>query len=233
PLGWLEQLGLLTPRAILPHGIYISGHPAVSDQSNADWQRLTGSGATVVHCPAVFARSGGALDSFGKYCRAGINLGLGTDTWPPDLLHNMQLGLYIARVVEGEETQTSMADLYNAATLGGAAALGRDDLGRLAPGAQADIVVFDLQASHLGPLFDPLKNLFLAGRGTDCRASFVAGRPVMEDFKVLAADLDAMRGQAAQQFDKLLAHHQLRAFHDKPLARVVQPVFPFADAYPG
>ena len=229
PLGWLEQLGLLTPRAILPHGIYISGHPAVSDCNNADLQRLTGSGVTVAHCPAVFARSGEALDSVGKYQRAGINLGLGTDTWPPDLVHNMQLGLYIARVKEGDGPKTSMADLYNAATLGGAAALGRDDLGRLAPGAQADIVVFDLRASHLGPLFDPLKNLFLAGRGTDCRASYIAGRRVMEDFKVLAADLDAMQEQAARQFGKLLASHQLRAFSDKPLARVVKPVFPFAD----
>jgi cytosine/adenosine deaminase-related metal-dependent hydrolase len=230
PLGWLERLGLLTPRAILPHGIYLSGNPAVSDQCDADWQRLTGSGATVAHCPAVFARSGGALNSFGKYCRAGIKLGLGTDTWPPDLLHNMQLGLYIARVLEGEATQTSMADIYNAATIGGAAALGRDDLGRLAAGAQADIVVFDLQASHLGPVFDPLKNLFLSGRGTDCRASYIAGRQVMEDFKVLAVDLDAMQEPAARQFDKLLASHQLRAFHDRPLKNVVLPVFPFADA---
>lgn len=233
PLGWLEQLGLLTPRSILPHGIYISGHPAVSDRSGADWLRLIGAGVTVAHCPAVFARSGEALDSVGKYQRAGINLGLGTDTWPPDLLHNMQLGLYLARVKEGDAAQTSIADLYNAATLGGAAALGRDDLGRLAPGAQADIVVFDLQASHLGPLFDPLKNLFLAGRGTDCRASYIAGRPVMEEFKVLAADIDAMQGQAARQFDKLLDSHRLRAFRDNPLVRVVKPVFPFADALSG
>ena len=205
----------------------------MSDHSDADWPRLTGSGATIAHCPAVFVRSGGALDSVGKYQRAGINLGLRTDTWPPDLLHNMQLGVYIARVKEGDGPQTSMADLYNAATLGDAAALGRDDLGRLVPGAQADIVVFDLQASLLGPLFDPLKNLFLAGRGTDCRASFIAGRAVMEDFNVLAADLDDMQAQAARQYEILLAHHQWRAFHDKPLTRVVQPVFPFADAFLG
>ena len=64
----------------------------------------------------------------------------------------------------------------------------RADLGRLAPRAQADIVVFDLGGSHLGPIFDPLKNLFLAGRGTDCRASFIAGRCVMEDFKVGGVD---------------------------------------------
>ena len=78
-----------------------------------------------------------ALDSFGKYHAAGINIGLGTDTWPPDLQHNMQIGLYVARVMEGDANQTSTADIYNAATLGGAKALGRDDIGRLAPGALA------------------------------------------------------------------------------------------------
>lgn len=228
PLGWLERLGLLNSRAILPHGIFLSGHPAVSERGDADWQRLTQSGATIAHCPAVFARSGTALDSFGRYRGAGIRLGLGTDTWPPDLLHNMRLGLYIARIKEGGETQTSVADLYNAATLGGAEALGRADLGRLAPGAQADIVVFDLEASHFGPLFDPLKNLFLAGHGTDCRASYIAGRRVMEDFRVLGADLDALRAQAATQFERLLASHRWRMFRDQRSARVVQPVFPFA-----
>lgn len=228
PLGWLERLGLLTPRAILPHGIYISGHPGVSDHGDADWKRLTGSGVTVAHCPAVFARSGEALDSVGKYQRAGINLGLGTDTWPPDLLHNMQLGLYLARVKEGDGPQTSMADLYNAATLGGAAALGRDDLGRLAPGAQADIVVFDLKGTHLGPLFDPLKNLFLSGRGTDCRASYVAGRCVMQDFKVLTADIEAMQAEAQQQFGKLIGSHKQRMFPDKGARSVITPVFQLA-----
>ncbi|UUZ70283.1 amidohydrolase family protein [Polaromonas sp. P2-4] len=200
PLGWLEQLGLLTPRAILPHGIYISGHPGVSNKSDHDWRRLMGSGVNIAHCPAVFARTGEALDSFGKYRAAGINMGLGTDTWPPDLLHNMQLGLYMARVVEGGTAQTAMADLYNAATLGGAKALGRDDLGRLATGAQADIVVFDLKAPHLGPFFDPLKNLLLAGRGTDCRDSYIGGRCVMKDFEVCGIDMHALQDQANRQF---------------------------------
>lgn len=94
-------------------------------------------------------------------------------------------------------------------------------------------MVFDLQASHLGSLFDPLKNLFLAGRGTDCRASYIAGRRVMEDFKVLAADLDTIQRQASQQFEKSLASHQLLAFRGNPLARVVKPVFPFADILSG
>ena len=227
PLGWLEQLGLLTQRAILPHGIYISGHPKVSDKSADDWQRLSASGASIAHCPVVFARMGEALDSFSKYRAAGINIGLGTDTWPPDLLHNMQIGLYVARVMEGGAERTATADMYNAATLGGAKALGRDDIGRLSPGAQADIVVFDLRGEHLGPFFDPFKNLILAGRGTDCRASYIAGRCVMEDFKVAGLDTAEMQTQADRQFEKLMASHQSRAFGNLPPEKLFHPVFPW------
>ncbi|MEO5606875.1 MAG: amidohydrolase family protein [Polaromonas sp.] len=228
PLGWLEQLGLLTPRAVLPHGLYLSGHPKVSDGSGDDWRRLTGSGVSIVHCPAVSARTGQALNSFGKYRAAGINIGLGTDTWPPDLLHNMRLGLYIARVLEGDAQHTSAADMYNAATLGGARALGREDIGRLSPGAQADIVVFDLQGAHLGPFFDPFKNLVLAGHGSDCRASYIAGRCVMEGFEVRDIDMTTLQHQANCQFSKLMQSHSNRAFGNPPVERLFHPVFPWA-----
>ncbi|HEY3049060.1 MAG TPA: amidohydrolase family protein, partial [Polaromonas sp.] len=120
------------------------------------------------------------------------------------------------------------ADLYNAATLGGAKALGRDDLGRLATGAQADIVVFDLKAPHLGPFFDPLKNLLVAGRGTDCRASYIGGRCVMKDFEVCGIDMHALQDQANRQFEKLMASHQSRAFGNPPPERLFHPVFPWA-----
>jgi cytosine/adenosine deaminase-related metal-dependent hydrolase len=229
PLGWLEEIGLLNTRAILPHGIYLSGHAKVSRGGDEDWRRLAASGATVAHCPAVFARTGEALDSFGRYRAGGVNLGLGTDTWPPDLWHNMRLGLYVARVVEGTAETTSMAHLFDAATLGGARALGRDDLGRLAPGAQADIAVFDLTGAHLGPLFDPLKNLFLAGHGTDCRASYISGRCVMEDFAVRGVDAAALEAEAGRQYEKLIASHQSRAFGHPPVERLFHSVFPRGD----
>jgi cytosine/adenosine deaminase-related metal-dependent hydrolase len=227
PLAWLAQIGLLSPRAILPHGVYISGHPKVPGEPDADLRRLSDAGASVAHCPVVFARMGDALRSFARCREAGINLGLGTDTWPPDLLHNVQVGLYLARVIEGSE-RTTLAHFYDAATLGGARALGRDDLGRLCAGAQADIVVFDLTRPHLGPFFDPLKNLLLAGRGTDCRASYIRGRCVMEDFEVRGVDSAALQVQANHQFAKLIASHRTRAFAQPGRDRVIQPVFPLA-----
>ena len=90
PLGWLQQLGLLTPRSLLPHGIYTRG--------DDDLQRVVDGGASLVHCPVVFARDGEALNSFGRYRAKGINFALGTDTWPADLLDNMRQGLNLSLI---------------------------------------------------------------------------------------------------------------------------------------
>ena len=223
PLHWLQQLDLLTPRSLLPHGIYTSG--------DDDLQRLVDGGASLVHCPVVFARDGEALNSFGRYRAKGINLALGTDTWPADLLDNMRQGLNIARLMERGNELTSTLDLYNAATLGGARALGRDDLGRLAVGAKADITVFSLRGLHLGPLFDPLKNLVLAGRGDDCIASYIDGRCVMHDGQVQGVDYPTLQRQAQRQFEKLMRSHSDRAANRPHWQGLFKPAIPFADAY--
>ncbi|MHC5351377.1 amidohydrolase family protein [Metapseudomonas furukawaii] len=223
PLAWLERLGLLGPRALLPHGIHIEGED--------DLARLADSGASLVHCPVVFARDGESLDSFGRYRARGINLALGTDTWPADLIDNMRQGLNIARIREGGSDRTRALDYYNAATLGGARALGRDDLGRLAPGAKADIAVFSLDGLHLGPLFDPLKNLILAGRGDDCIASWIDGRCVMENGQVKGVDYPSLQRQAQRQFQRLMESHAERAPGRPDWRRLFQPAIPDADAW--
>jgi len=80
PLQWLHHYGLLNPRSLLPHGIYID--------NDSDLELLAENGASVVHCPLVFARDGEALNSFGRYRKRGIPLAMGTDTFPPDMLEN-------------------------------------------------------------------------------------------------------------------------------------------------
>ncbi len=228
PLGLLERHGLLGPRAILPHGIYLSGHPQVSVRGGADLERLATSGTTVVHCPIVFARDGEALDSFGRLRSHGVGLALGTDTHPPDLVDNMRQGLSIARIMEGRREASSAAEFYTAATLGGARALGRGDLGRLVPGAKADITVFDLSGFHLGPVVDPIKTMLLAGSGRDFVASFVDGRQVLADGHVLGVDEAMLAREAERLMAKLMASHQDRAPGRPAPEQLFQASFPIA-----
>ena len=150
PAAWLAKLGFLNERALLPHATHF---PHIGDGTTRehDLALIRDAGATVVSCPVVMARHGAALDSLSR-CRAmGLRVGLGTDTWPPDMILNMQVGLMLARVVDRSPDSVRSADLFDAATRIGADALGRPDLGRLQPGAMADIVVIDLGHDRIGP----------------------------------------------------------------------------------
>jgi cytosine/adenosine deaminase-related metal-dependent hydrolase len=218
PYRWLKELGLLRPGAVLPHGIYLAP---------GDLDLLAESGAGIVHCPVVFARGGEALGSFASYLARGVTIALGTDTAPPDLVDNMRQGLNICRVVEGRPA-ASAADFYNAATLGGAKALGREDIGRLAPGAQADITVFDLTGLHLGPLLDPVKTMLLAGTGRDFTHSWIAGRAVMQNRVIPGVNHDELRKKAQAQFARLAASHEARAPGRPPAETLFAPSFPVA-----
>ena len=117
-----------------------TAHRLAALPAGRDLEILARSGVTVAHCPLVFARRGNALESFHRYRAAGVNVGLGTDTYPRDLISEMRWASLLCKVVEHDFTVATAAEVFDAATLAGARALGRDDIGRLAPGARADIV---------------------------------------------------------------------------------------------
>ncbi|MCK7485534.1 MAG: amidohydrolase family protein, partial [Bacillus subtilis] len=71
-----------------------------------------------------------------------------------------------------DDTHTGLAaDFFRAATLWGAKALRRDDLGRLAPGAKADIIIIDISRFHIGQIDDPIKTLIYGASGADVKTS--------------------------------------------------------------
>jgi cytosine/adenosine deaminase-related metal-dependent hydrolase len=225
PPEWLQSLGFLTERTLLPHGTFVSGARGVA-RPGRDLEIIRDAGSTIVHCPLVSARHGSVIASLRRYRAMGLNIGLGTDTWPPDMVLNMQLGLILCRVVEGDAQACRAEDLYDAATLGGARALGRDDLGRLAPGAKADIAVFDLSAPHLGQVIDPIQTMLLAGRGTDVRTVIVDGRARLQDGRIPGVDWDAMAAEAQAQFDGLKALYPRRTWGHPPVEELFSTAYP-------
>jgi cytosine/adenosine deaminase-related metal-dependent hydrolase len=85
-------------------------------------------------------------------------------------------------------TALATADVLNAATVGGARILGRDDIGRLAKGCRADLVLVDARHPAMQPLRDPLRSLVYAAAERAVRDVYVAGRQVVADGKVLTLD---------------------------------------------
>ena len=225
PPEWLAGLGLLSPRALLPHGTWVSGSRGVG-QPGRDLEILRDTGGTIVHCPIVSARGGRALDSFAKYRRMGIRIGMGTDTWPPDMVANLQAGAMLCRVMEGDPGAASAADLFDAATIGGADALNRPDLGRLQPGAAADIVVFDFSHDRIGQVIDPVQTLLVGGSGRDVRDVVVNGRFSVVDGHIHGMDMQAAHVQAQTQFNRMMARYPERTLAHPKLETIFRPSYP-------
>ncbi|MFN4098241.1 MAG: amidohydrolase family protein [Pararhodobacter sp.] len=215
--AWLASMGLLSPRLIAPHGTY-----ATDD----DLDLYAENGVSIVHCPLVSGRFGGMLRSFGSLKARGVNIAMGTDTAPPDMLMNLQTGLMMARVAEGRPDAASSADFWQAATLGGARALGRDNLGRIEPGARADLAVLSLADTYMAPAIDPITTLVAGGSGRVVRATFVDGRLSMRHGQVAGLNMPEARARAQAQFDGLIAKYPERTWGHPPVAQTFPPSFP-------
>ena len=214
---FLHDIGALGPHLLLPHGTHVRP---------GDLDRIRDGGAALVHCPLVMARHGTALRSFSQLRADGMRIGLGTDTWPADMLLNMQLGLLLDRVVCADAASTRPRDYYDAATIGGADALGRPDLGRLAPGAKADFIAIDLAGERVGLRIDPIQTLLLGANGRDVSDVVIDGRVVMADGAIPGIARPVLTTQAQAQFDRLLARYPERTWRHPPLAEIFPPSYP-------
>lgn len=188
PIQWAHQIGLAGPGTILGHAIFIDEHSWLHWWSRRDLAILAETGTTVAHCPTPFARYGQTLEDFGKYGRAGVNLGMGTDTVPQNMLEEMRWAAVLARIAAKNIRATEMADVFHAATVGGATGLLRDDIGRLAPGAKADLVLVDLENPWMMPARDPLRSLVFHAADRAVRDVYVDGHKVVADGRVLTLD---------------------------------------------
>jgi cytosine/adenosine deaminase-related metal-dependent hydrolase len=188
PIQWAADTGLLGPTTILGHAIFLDSHSWVRWWTKSDLKAIADNGCTVAHCPTPFVRYGQIMENFGDYLRAGVNMGLGTDTTPHNMLEEMRKAAILARVAARDINTVSTADMLHAATVGGANAVLRQDIGRLAPGMKADIVVVDLDCSDMIPARDPLRSLVYHAAERAVRDVYVDGRRVVADFKVITLD---------------------------------------------
>ena len=124
PMQFARDLGILSPRTVLGHAMFIDEHSWVRWHTRTDLGILVDTGTNVAHCPSPFARYGHTLEDFGRYRRAGVNLGIGTDVAPHNVIEEMRLAAILARVSARDITTTSVGALFHAATVGGAEALG-------------------------------------------------------------------------------------------------------------
>lgn len=173
----LAALGFLQPNTSLIHAVWLT---------SKDRELIAASGASVQFNPWSNGVIGSGIADF-RSCRdVGINVSMGSDgcgvTFNCSMLNALKLGASLSRVRDPEYSRwPSAAELWEAATMGGAAALGRGhDLGRIAPGLKADIVLYRLDSASLCPLNDPVRQLVHSEAGAGIHTVLVDGQPVIE-----------------------------------------------------
>ena len=198
PIQWAKSIGLLGPRTILGHGLFIDEHSWVQWHTARDLDILVETGTSVAHCPTPFSRYGQIMQDFGRYVRAGVNMSIGTDTFPHNMLEEIRTAAVFARIAAEDIDTLQISDVLTAATVGGAIALERDDLGRLTQGAKADIVVVDGSQIDMQPLRDPLRSLIFSAADRAVQDVYVDGIKVVENGRTLNLDPETAVGVLAE-----------------------------------
>jgi 5-methylthioadenosine/S-adenosylhomocysteine deaminase len=134
----------------------------------------------VAHCPRSNAMLGCGVAPLHELRRAGIRLGLGTDspasTPSFDLFEELRAAVYAARAREQRPDALLATDALELATLGAARALGRaDEIGSLTPGKLADLTVVSLEGSPYLPWEDPAAAVVFGGSPARVVTTFVGG----------------------------------------------------------
>jgi 5-methylthioadenosine/S-adenosylhomocysteine deaminase len=229
PVQWAHDIGILGPDTILGHALFLDSHSWVRWWTKTDLALIADTGSSVAHCPTPFARYGQVMENFGDYLRAGVNMGLGTDTTPHNLVEEMRKAAILARIAARDVAAVTTADLLHAATVGGAKALMREDLGRIAVDKKADLVVVDLTVAQMIPARDPLRSFVYHAADRAVRDVFVDGRQVVAEGKVVTLDQAAAGERLVQAQRRMLAAAPQRDYRGRTAAEIVPLSLPLAD----
>lgn len=163
-------------------------HCVKLDASEIDLFANTGTG--VAHCPCSNMRLGSGIAPIREMRDAGVSVGLGVDgsasNDAADLMNEARQTLLLQRVRLGADAM-SAREALNIATRGGAKVLGRDDIGQIQVGYQADFGLYDLSTVPGADTWDPVAALLLCGplRPTDV---WIQGRPVVQQGQIATLD---------------------------------------------
>lgn len=202
PVSYMETLDWVGDDVWYAHAVHVN-----DDEIGLFTRKGTG----VCHCPSSNMRLASGIAPVKKYLTAGVKTGLGVDGSASNdgsnLLVEVREAMLLARLKmgllppEGPQTVLSTADPLRAgewmtarealeiATRGGAAVLGRDDIGSLAPGKRADFFTLDLNAvEYAGGLGDPIAAVVFCAP-TRARHTVVDGRLIVDDGEVATIDM--------------------------------------------
>ncbi len=199
PLARLQALGLVNPSLIAVH---------MTQLDASEIEVLAEAGAAVVHCPASNMKLASGASPVAALARAGVGLGLGTDSAASnnrlDMFGEMRLAALLAKHAAADPSAMNAAAALRMATLGGARCLGLGEVtGSLLPGKAADVTCIDLSDVATQPVLHPLSQVVYAAERSQVSDVWVAGRPRVRDHQLLGSNFAGLTDMATEWAERV------------------------------
>ncbi|MDR1574088.1 MAG: amidohydrolase family protein [Clostridiales Family XIII bacterium] len=186
-IEFLSENGIVGPDVILAHTVF----------ANEREKRIMAETHTnVAHCPAIFVARGNYMRSLQSYTDLGINVSIGTDTFPQDMIREMRAAALMSKVADSDFRSGSSGLVFKCANQNGAKALGRTDIGRLTAGAKADIAVVSMDDFNTIPARDPIRVLISCGVARNVTDTIVDGRVLMRNRELVSLSAERVSREA-------------------------------------
>jgi 5-methylthioadenosine/S-adenosylhomocysteine deaminase len=199
----LASAGVLDGRVLAAHSIWLSPH---------DLDVYVAHDVAVAHCPQSNAKLASGIAPLVDLLDRGIRVGLGTDGPASnndlDLWEEMRLAAMLARLRQGDAAALPAAAALDLATRGAGRALGRPDLGVLAPGAKADMMAVSLDDPAFVPLLADMmliEHLVWSASSRLVTDVWVGGEPVVVARRHLTVDVVRARHEVGRRAARLVA----------------------------
>jgi 5-methylthioadenosine/S-adenosylhomocysteine deaminase len=184
PVEHLEKCGIIGPKTTLAHCGWIT---------KAEVRAISKAGTTLAHCPVSNMKlATGGYAPLPEMFEAGGNVGLGTDGAASnntlDMFETMKFCALLFKHHRWDPTILPAQKVLDLATLGGAKAMRRPDLGSIEQGKTADIIIVDGKRPNMVPTYNPISNIVYAAKGADVKTTICNGKILMEnrEFKTLS-----------------------------------------------
>jgi 5-methylthioadenosine/S-adenosylhomocysteine deaminase len=201
----LASIGFLNDDVLHAHGVW---------NDDEDIRLLAEHRCAVSYNPVSNMYLGSGIPPIVKMREAGVRLSLATDgaasNNSQDMIEALKLGALLQKVAHRDSTVVTAPEILRMATVGGADALHRPDLGSLETGKQADFFLFDPRRPKSTPLHDPISTLVYTGGEHNVVTTVAAGRVILEDGRITTVNEGEILARAQARAERLAQQAGLR-----------------------
>lgn len=199
PVAHLRDVGLFERPVLAAHCVYVD---------EADMEIMARCGVSVAHNPQSNMKLASGIAPVSRMLEAGINVGIGTDGPSSnndlDMWEELRTASLLQKVATLNPCVLTAYQTLRMATVHGAKAIGREgELGVIAPGALADLMLVDMRRPHLSPQNDLIANLVYCGKASDVDTVIVDGQVVVKEHQLLMADVQTLCCEAGERVDEI------------------------------